>query len=184
MVRPLTLRRASWVALFHHNQYIEVEKAIVNRSNQSVGHAVGDQAEMLHSAGRIDNDEVVFLGSSDFLELRYELPQVSAGAQRATAGEVLFVRSANFLESRYEPPQDRARALLRDRKMIGQLQFLLVLPIPFMSIPEVPREGFVGLSRDRNTPRVGGTTDVRIAGSFPAIEKRTSPTPRIIAPGR
>ena len=98
---------------------------------------------MLHSAGRIDNDEVVFLGSSDFLEMRYELPQVSAGAQRATAGEVLFVRSANFLESRYEPPQGRARALLRDRKMIGQFQFLLVLPIPFMSIPEVPREGLL-----------------------------------------
>jgi hypothetical protein len=27
--------------------------------------------------------------------------------------------------------------------MIGQLQFLLVLPIPFMSIPEVPREGLL-----------------------------------------
>ena len=31
--------------------------------------------------------------------------------------------------------------LFRDRIMIGQLQFLLVLPVPFMSIPEVPGEG-------------------------------------------
>jgi hypothetical protein len=35
------------VAPFHCDQYVEVKKAVVNRSNQSVCHAVGDQAEML-----------------------------------------------------------------------------------------------------------------------------------------
>ena len=64
-----------------------------------------DQAEMLDAARRIDNDEVILVRSANFLELRYELPQVSAMAQRATADEVVFVRSANFLEPRYEPPR-------------------------------------------------------------------------------
>jgi hypothetical protein len=86
---------------------------------------------------RIDDDEVVFARSPNFLELRYELPQVSAMTQRATTVEVAFVRSANFLEPRYEPLQVSARHFFRDRIMIGQLQFLLVLSNPFMSIPEV-----------------------------------------------
>ena len=61
-------------------------------------------------------------------------------AQRATADEVVFVRSSNFLEPRYEPPQGRAMHLFRDWIMIWQLQFLLVVPNPFMSIPEVSGE--------------------------------------------
>jgi hypothetical protein len=132
---------------------------------------VDDQAEMLDAARRIDDDEVVFVRSANFLELRYELPQVSAMAQGATADEVVFMRSANFLErryeppqvsamaqgatadevpfmrsanfleQRYEPPQGRAMHLCRNRIMIRQLQFLLVLPIPLMSVPEVPGKG-------------------------------------------
>ena len=100
-----------------------------------------DQAEMLDTAWRIDNDEVVFVRSPNFPELRYELPQVSAMAQRATADEVVFVRSSNFLEPRYEPPQGRAMHLFRDWIMIWHLQFLLVLPTPFMSIPKVSGKG-------------------------------------------
>jgi hypothetical protein len=76
---------------------------------------------MLDTARRIDDDEVVFVRSPNFLELRYELPQVSAMAERATADEVVFVRSPNFLEPRYEPPQGSAMHLFRDRIMIGQL---------------------------------------------------------------
>ena len=49
---------------------------------------MGDQAEMLHTARRIDDDEVVFVRLPNFLELRYEVPEVSAMAQRATADEV------------------------------------------------------------------------------------------------
>jgi hypothetical protein len=71
------------------------------------------------------------------------MPQVSAVAQRATAAEVVFVRAPNFLEPRYEPPQGSATFFFRDRKMIGKLQFLLLLPIPFMSIPKVPGEGLL-----------------------------------------
>jgi len=134
--------------LFHRHQYVEVDQTIVNRGNQSVGHAVDDQAEMLDTARRIDDDEVVFVRSPNLPELRYELPQVSAMAQGATVDEVVFVRSPNFLEPRYELPQVSAVAsgatvsnLFRDRIVIGQLQFLLVLPIPFMSIPEVSGEG-------------------------------------------
>jgi hypothetical protein len=129
-----------YVALFHRHQYVEVDQAVVNRGNQSVGHTVGDQAEMLDAAWRIDDDEVVFARAPNFLELRYELPQVSAVTQGATVDEVVFVRSANFLEPRYEPPQGSAMHFFRDRIMIRQLQFLLVLPIPFMSIPEIPGE--------------------------------------------
>ena len=66
-----------------------------------------DQAEMLDTARRIDDDEVMLVRLSNFPELRYELAQVSAMAQRATADEAFFVRSSNFLERRYEPPQDR-----------------------------------------------------------------------------
>jgi hypothetical protein len=62
-------------------------------------------------------------------------------AQGVTADEIAFVRSSNFLEPQYEPPQGSAMHFFRDRIMIGQLQFLLVLPNPFMSIPEVPGEG-------------------------------------------
>ena len=102
---------------------------------------MGDQAEMLDAAGRIDDDEVMFARSPNFLELRYEPPQVSAITQGATADEIVFVHSPNFLEPRNEPPQGGAMYLFRDRIMIGQLQFLLVLPIPFMSIPEVPGKG-------------------------------------------
>ncbi len=57
---------------------------------------MGNQAEMLDTAWRIDDDEVMFVRSSNFLELRYELPQVSAMAQRATPDEVVFVRSSKF----------------------------------------------------------------------------------------
>jgi hypothetical protein len=39
---------------------------------------VGDQAEMLDTARRIDDDEVVFAGAPNFLELGYEVTQVSA----------------------------------------------------------------------------------------------------------
>jgi hypothetical protein len=52
---------------------------------------------MLDTAGRIDDDEVVFARAPNFLELRYEMPQVSAMTQGATADEVAFVRSPNFL---------------------------------------------------------------------------------------
>jgi hypothetical protein len=100
---------------------------------------------MLHAAGRIDDDEVVFVCSPNFLELRYELPQVSAVAPRTTVDEVVVMRSPNFLEPRHELPQVTAvasdRNLFRDRIVIGQLQFPLVLPTPFTPIPEVPREG-------------------------------------------
>jgi hypothetical protein len=41
---------------------------------------VNYQAEMLDTAGRIDDDEVVLVRSTNFPELRYELPQVSAMA--------------------------------------------------------------------------------------------------------
>ena len=58
---------------------------------------MGNQAEMLHAARRIDDDEVVFARSPNFPELRYELPQVSAMAEGATLDEVVFVRSPNFL---------------------------------------------------------------------------------------
>jgi len=44
--------------------------------------------------------------------------------------EVVFVRSSNFLEPRYKPPQGSAMHLCPNRIMIGQLQFLLVLPNP------------------------------------------------------
>jgi hypothetical protein len=98
-------------------------------------------AIMLGTARRIDDDEVVFARSANFLELRYELPQVSAMAEGATIDEVVFVRSPNFLEPRYEPPQGSAMDLFRNRIMIGQLQFLLVLPNPFISIPEVSGKG-------------------------------------------
>jgi hypothetical protein len=127
--------------LFHRHQYVEVDQAVVNRGNQSVGHAVGNQAEMLDAAWRIDNDEVVCARAPYFLELGYEVPQVSAMAERVTSDEVVFVRPPNFLEPRYEPPQGSAMHLFRNRIMIGQLQFLLVLPIPFMSIPEVSGQG-------------------------------------------
>src|SRR5215471_10780672 len=60
----------------------------------------------------------VFLGRSPiFLEVRYELSQVNAVAPRLAAGN-----------------------LFRDWIVIGQLQFLLVFPIPFTTIAEVPRE--------------------------------------------
>ncbi len=100
-----------------------------------------DQAEMLDTAGRIDDDEVVLMRSPNFPELRYELPQVSAMARRATADEVVSVRSSNFLETRYEPSQGNAMNLFPDRIMIGQLQFRLVLPNPFTSIQEVSGQG-------------------------------------------
>jgi hypothetical protein len=135
--------------LFHCNQYVEVNQTVVNWGNQSVGHAVGDQAEMLHATRRIDDDEIVFVRASNFLELRYELPQISAMTQGAIADEVVFVRSPTFLEPRYEPSQGTAMYLFRDRIMIGQLQFLLVLPIPIMSISKVPGD----LGQDRKTRR-------------------------------
>ena len=59
-----------------------------------------DQAEMLDAAWRIDNDEVVCARAPNFLELGYEVPQVSAMAERVTADEVVFVRPPNFLEPR------------------------------------------------------------------------------------
>ena len=83
----------------------------IRENVSAVGHAVDDQVEMLDTARRIDDDEVV------------------------------FVRSPDFLEPRYEPPQASAMHFFRDRTMIGQLQFLHVLSIPFMSILEVPGEG-------------------------------------------
>ena len=71
---------------------------------------------MLHAAGRINDDEVVFVRSSNFLKLRYEPPQVSAMAQGATVDEVVFVRSPSFLELRYELSQVSAVAPGADRK--------------------------------------------------------------------
>ena len=94
---------------------------------------MGDHAEMLDTARRINDDEVVFMRSPNVLELRYELPQVSAMAARATAREVVFVRSPNFLEPRYEPPQGSAMHFLRDRIMIGQLVYLLEIAIELNS---------------------------------------------------
>ena len=102
---------------------------------------MGDQTEVLDTARRIDDDEVVFARAPNFLELRYELAQVSSMTQGATADEVVFVRSFDVLEPRYEPPQRSAMHLFPDRVMIGQLQFLLLLPNPLMSIPEVSGEG-------------------------------------------
>jgi hypothetical protein len=127
--------------LFHHHQYGEVDQTIVNRGNQSVGHAVDDQAEMLDTTRRIDDDEVVLVRTPNFPELRYELPQVGAMAKRATTDEGVFVRSADVLEPRYEPPQGCDMHLFPNRIMIGQLQFLLVLLNPLTSIPEVSGEG-------------------------------------------
>lgn len=105
---------------------------------------MSDQAEMLRAAGRIDDDEVVLVRVLNFLELRYELPQVSAAARR----EIVFLCTANFLEPRYELPQISAvvphlviRDLFRERVVIGQPQFEFVLSIPFTPIAEVPREG-------------------------------------------
>src|SRR6516164_9229107 len=72
---------------------------------------------MLHTARRIDDDEVVFTRSPYFLKLRYEMPQVSAVAQRATAAEVVFVRAPNFLEPRYEPPQGSATLFFQEQKL-------------------------------------------------------------------
>jgi hypothetical protein len=102
---------------------------------------------MLHAAGRIDDDEIVFVRSANFPELRYELPQVSAMAKGATVNGVIFVRSPIFFEVRYELSQVNAVAprpavsnLFPDGIVIGQLQFLLVFSIPFTTIPEVPRE--------------------------------------------
>jgi hypothetical protein len=69
--------------LFHHHQYVEVDQTIVNRGNQSVGHAVDDQAEMLDTTRRVDDDEVVLVRTPNFPELRYELPQVGSMAKRA-----------------------------------------------------------------------------------------------------
>src|SRR4029077_20217193 len=100
-------------------------QTVINRGNQSVGHAVDDQAEMLDAAWRIDNDEVVLVRSPNFPELRYELAQISAMAEGVTGDEVVFVRSPNFLEPRYKPPQGSAMHFFRDRIMIRQLQFLL-----------------------------------------------------------
>ena len=94
---------------------------------------MGDQAEMLGTARRIDDDEVVFARSANFLELRYEMPQVGTTTQSATANEVVFVRSPNFLEPRYEPPQGSAMHFLRDRIMIGQLVYLLEIAIELNS---------------------------------------------------
>jgi hypothetical protein len=127
--------------LLHRHQYVEVNQAVVDRGNQSIGHAMGDQIEMLHATGRIDHDEVVFARAPNFPELRYELPQVSTMTQSATVSEIAFVSSANFLETRYEPAQGSAMHLFRNRIMIGQLQFLPMFPIPFTSIPEIPGEG-------------------------------------------
>jgi hypothetical protein len=39
----------------------------------------------LDAARRIDNDEVILVRSANFLELRYELPQVSAMTQGANS---------------------------------------------------------------------------------------------------
>ena len=82
---------------------------------------------MLHPAGRIDDDEVVLMCLLNFLELRYELPQVSAIARREIVDEVLFLCAANFLELRYELPQVSAvaphlviRDLFSERVVIGQ----------------------------------------------------------------
>jgi hypothetical protein len=54
---------------------------------------------------------------------------------------IAFMRSPNILEPRYELPQGGAMYFFPNRIMIGQLQVLLVLPNPFMSIPEVSGEG-------------------------------------------
>ena len=99
---------------------------------------------MLHAAWRIDDDEIVFVRSANFPELRYELSQVGAMAEGATV-EVILVRSPIFFEVRYElvnaaAPRPAVGNLFRDWIVIGQLQFPLVFPIPFTTIPEVPRE--------------------------------------------
>ena len=103
---------------------------------------------MLHAAGRINDDKVMLVCLLNFLELRCELPQVNAMARRAIVDEVLFVSTADFLELRYELSQVSAvapclivRNLFRERVVIGQLKFQLVLSIPFTPITEVPREG-------------------------------------------
>jgi hypothetical protein len=103
---------------------------------------------MLHAARRIDDDEVVLVCLFNFLELRYEQPQVSVVARRITVDEVAFLCAANFLELRYELPQLGSVTpclvvwnLVRERIVIGQLQFQLVRSIPFTPIAEVPREG-------------------------------------------
>ena len=65
-----------------------------------------------------------------------------------TKSEVRFLCPANFLELRYELPRGRrpaarlvARNFFRERVVIGQFQFQIVLSIPFTPIAEVPREG-------------------------------------------
>jgi len=107
---------------FHRNQYVKVDQAVINRGNQSVCHAMGDQAEMLQTAGRINDDEVVFTCSRNFFELRYELFRISAVAGHATIG-VAALRSPNFLKFRYEPTQVSAvvRPLFSDRIVIGRI---------------------------------------------------------------
>src|SRR3974377_2222613 len=99
---------------------------------------------MLHAARRIDDDEIVFVRPANFPELRYELPQVGAMAEGVTV-DVILVRSPIFFEVRYElvnaaAPRPAGGNLFRDWIVIGQLQFLLVFPIPITTIPEVPRE--------------------------------------------
>jgi hypothetical protein len=54
---------------------------------------MGDQIEMLHATGRIDEDEVVFARAPNFPELRYELPQVSALPMKSSlSARPIFLR--------------------------------------------------------------------------------------------
>src|ERR1700733_9937736 len=101
---------------------------------------------MLRAARRVDDDEVVLLRALNFLELRYELPQVGAVARRTSVDEAVFLSAANFLEPRYELPYIRAVAtrlvigdLFGERIVIRQPQIQLVLSIPFTPVVEVPR---------------------------------------------
>jgi len=100
---------------------------------------------MLHAARRIDDDEIVAVRSANFPELRDELPQVGAVVEGAIVNDVILVRSPIFFEVRYElvdaaAPRPAVGNLFRDWIVIGQRQFLLVNPVPFTTIPEVPRE--------------------------------------------
>jgi len=97
---------------------------------------------MLHAAWRIDHNEVVFVRSSNFPELGYELPQVGAMAQGAAVDKVLFVRSRIFFELRYELFQVARCAVsvsFLDRVVVRQFQFPLVVPIPISPISKIPR---------------------------------------------
>src|SRR6516164_5437178 len=106
---------------------------------------MSDQAKMLNTAWRINDDEVVPACLFNLFELPYEMFQVSGVARRIIVDVVMFWHTANFRELRHEQLIRATRVavidLLGDRIVIRQLQLELVFLIPFTSVIEVPRKG-------------------------------------------